>query len=365
MSEQHRVRVGITHGDWNGIGYEIIIKALADMRMCEMMTPIIYGSPKAIAHYRTGIEGAENFSPTLVQNSREARGKRVNIVNVCGDDIRIEPGVATKQAGEGAVTALKTAVADLKAGLIDVIVTAPINKENVQSDDFRFTGHTEFFAAQWGGEPLMIMCSELLKVGLVTMHIPLNEVAKSITKEKIVAKLVALRKSLIADFAIVEPRIAVLSLNPHCGDGGLLGTEEKDIITPAIEQARKQGIMAFGPLAADGLFASAGYKKYDAILAMYHDQGLAPFKALTPEGVNFTAALSGVRTSPDHGVAYDIAGQGVADESSMREALYAAVDIFRARANYKQFSTNPLRHYEREKGNDISVKDLLPEPKED
>jgi len=380
MSE-HKIRVGITCGDPNGIGPEVVIRSLSDGQAWELFTPVVYGPSKAVTHYKNTIEDAAAgvpvaaFQPVMVASAREAKAKRVNMVecNGLGDgggngngagggELRIEPGTATPAGGRAAVAALQAAVADLKAGHLDVIVTAPINKENVQSDDFRFTGHTEFFAHEFGGTPLMMMCSEVLRVGLVTIHIPVARVAQAITKEKIVERLTALRHSLVADFGVVEPRIAVLSLNPHAGDGGLLGTEEKEIIAPAIEQARAQGILAFGPMAADGLFASGAFHRYDAILAMYHDQGLAPFKALTPEGVNFTAGLEVIRTSPDHGVAYDIAGQGKADPASMRQAIWMAIDIFNTRHNYNQMSHNPLRRYERERaGKDLSVKDLIPE----
>lgn len=357
MSEQ-RIRVGITLGDVNGIGPEVVIKALADNRMAELCTPVIYGPSKAITHYKKDIEGAENFQFSTIASAKEAKGKRINLVNIADENLKIEPGTATKESGEAAVMALRAAVADLKEGLIDVLVTGPINKESVQSDKFNFTGHTEYLASEFGGKALMMMCSELLKVGLVTIHIPVAEVTQSITKEKIVECLVQLRHSLIADFSIVEPRIAVMSLNPHAGDGGLLGEQEQTIIKPAIMDAAKRKVLAFGPFAADGLFASGSYRKYDAVLAMYHDQGLTPFKALTPQGVNFSAAMSVVRTSPDHGVAYDIAGKNAADESSMREAIYMAIDIFRSRATYAEISRNPLRRFERERGADMSVNDL-------
>ena len=261
--------------------------------------------------------------------------------------------------------ALEAAVADLKEGAIDAMVTAPIDKEMAQSEAFRFTGHTEFMAAHLEGEPMMIMCSERLRVGLVTIHIPVAEVSQSISKEKIVAALATLRQTLKEDFGIVEPRIAVLSLNPHAGEGGLLGEEEQTIIKPAIEEAFAEGVLAFGPFPSDGLFGGGGYVKYDAVLAMYHDQGLIPFKTLSPEGVNFTAGLSAVRTSPDHGTAYDIAGKGVADAQSMRNAIYAAMDIVRNREQWAEWTANPLQHFERDKGRDVSVKDLkLPETEE-
>ena len=245
-------------------------------------------------------------------------------------------------------------------------MTAPINKENVQEAGFGFTGHTEFFADRFGGEPLMVMCSERMKVGLVTIHVPLAQVSGMLSTELIVRRLEQLRRMLVTDFRVVEPRIAVLGLNPHAGDGGVIGSEEEEMVRPAVAEAVRRGILAFGPFAADGFFASGSYTKYDAVLAMYHDQGLIPFKSLSRSGVNFTASLPVVRTSPDHGVAYDIAGKGVADEGSMRDAVYAAMDIFRSRRWYGEISANPLRHYERERGADVSVKDLkLPEQQDD
>ncbi len=332
-----KIKVGITLGDTAGIGPEVVAKALSDNRMWDLFTPVVYGPKHALE-----ASAGEDFQFAAVASVAEVRPKRVNLID-CTDE-------------NGARQALFRAVEDKKKGVIDVIVTAPINKETI---DFGHTGHTEFFAAQFGGEPLMMMCSELLKIGLVTTHMPLNEVGKAVSKELIVSKLQQLRQSLRQDFGIVEPRIAVLALNPHSGDGGLLGAQEKEIIKPAIEES---GVLAFGPFAADGFFAAAGYKKYDAVLAMYHDQGLIPFKALTPEGVNFTAGLPVIRTSPDHGVAYDIAGKDVADPASMREAIYLAIDIYRNRIRWAEMSRNPLQHFEREKGHkDLSVKDLIPE----
>ena len=238
------------------------------------------------------------------------------------------------------------------------MVTAPIDKEMIQSEVFSFTGHTEFLAKELDGEPLMIMTSELMRVGLVTIHVPVAQVAESLSKELIVERIKQMNASMRQDFGVVRPKVAVLALNPHAGDGGLLGKEEQDIIKPAIVEAYEDGVLAFGPFAADGFFASGQFKNYDAILAMYHDQGLAPFKTLTPNGVNFTASLSEVRTSPDHGVAYDIAGKGVADEQSMRNAIYDAIDIVQRRREWAEWNANPLQHFEREKGRDISIKDL-------
>lgn len=358
MSEQ-RLKIGITQGDTNGIGWEVILKTFSDPRMTEVCTPVIYGSPAAAAFYRKGIADLEEIQFAPVVSAHEARRGRVNLVACGPEELRIEPGKPTAEAGRAAVTALRAAVRDLREGLLDAVVTAPIDKETVQSDDFRYTGHTEFLAAELGGEPMMIMSSNLLRVGLVTIHLPVSEVSRHISKEKILARLRQLRETLRRDFGIVEPRIAVLSLNPHAGDGGLLGAEEEETIRPAVAEAFGQGILAFGPFAADGLFANGGYTRYDAVLAMYHDQGLTPFKTLSPDGVNFTACLSGVRTSPDHGVAFDIAGQDKADPQSMRNAVYAAIDIVARRRAWEEWTSNPLPRAERERSNrDVSLKEL-------
>ena len=364
MSEQ-KLKIGITQGDTNGIGWEVILKALADPRMTELFTPVVYGSPKAAAYYRNTIAEIEQFSFNPVASAAEARRGKVNLV-ACGETADIAPGKPTPEAGRAAVEALQTAMRDLKAGHLDALVTAPFDKETVQADDFRYTGHTEYLSAELQGESMMIMCSDVLRVGLVTKHIPVSEIAANIKREKIVKDLHTLRRSLVGDFGIVEPRIAVMALNPHAGDGGLLGREEQEIIKPAIVEAFGQGVLAFGPFAADGLFAGGGYAKYDGILAMYHDQGLAPFKTLSPDGVNFTAGLSAVRTSPDHGTAFDIAGQDKADEQSMRNAIYTAIDIVEHRIAWAEWTRNPLQRAERERGGrDVSVRDLPQTEKED
>ena len=355
---ENKFKIGITQGDTNGIGWEVILKALADPRMTELFTPVVYGSPKAAAYYRDTIAEIEQFSFTPVTSAAEARRGKVNLV-ACGEVADIVPGKPTPEAGRAAVEALCAAMRDLKAGQLDALVTAPFDKETVQADDFHYTGHTEYLSAELQGESMMIMCSEVLRVGLVTKHIPVSEIAGNIKREKIVKDLHTLRRSLIEDFGIVEPRIAVMALNPHAGDGGLLGREEQEIIKPAIVEAFEQGVLAFGPFAADGLFAGGGYAKYDGILAMYHDQGLAPFKTLSPDGVNFTAGLSAVRTSPDHGTAFDIAGKDRADEQSMRNAIYMAIDIMEHRIAWAEWTRNPLQRAERERGGrDVSMKDL-------
>ena len=347
-----KLKIGITQGDPNGIGWEVILKALSDPRMTELFTPVVYGSPAAAAYYRNTLGDTEPVAFNTVPAARDARRGKANLV-VCGEAGQPEPGKASPQAGRAAVEALRTATQDLKEGTLDAIVTAPFNKESVQGDDFSYTGHTEFFGAELGGEPMMILCSDVLRVGLVTKHIPVSEISRSISKEKIVHDLHTLRRSLIEDFGIVEPRIAVMALNPHAGDGGLLGHEEQEIIRPAIVEAFRQGVLAFGPFAADGLFAGGGYAKYDGILAMYHDQGLAPFKALAmDDGVNYTAGLPVVRTSPAHGTAYDIAGKGLASEDSFRQAVYVAIDVFRNRQREKVAHANPLRKQYYEKRDD-------------
>lgn len=362
---ENKFKIGITQGDTNGIGWEIILKALADPRMTELFTPVVYGSPKAAAYYRNTVAEIEAFSFNPVASAAEARRGKANLV-ACGETADIAPGKPTPEAGRAAVEALCAAMRDLKAGHLDALVTAPFDKETVQADDFRYTGHTEYLAAELEGEAMMILCSDVLRVGLVTKHIPVSEIARNITKERIVRDLSTLRRALIEDFGIVEPRIAVMALNPHAGDGGLLGREEQEIIRPAIVEAFSKGVLAFGPFAADGLFAGGGYAKYDGILAMYHDQGLAPFKSLSPDGVNFTAGLSAVRTSPDHGTAFDIAGKDKADPQSMRNAIYAAIDIAEHRRAWAEWTRNPLQRAERDRGGrDVSVKDLPQTEKED
>lgn len=361
-SSSPRLRVGITHGDFNGVGYEVILKMLDDPRILELCTPVVYGSAKIAAYYRKGLELAFNIPFNQIQQASQARTDAVNIVNVIGQEAHIAPGESTPEAGEAAFIALERAVADLKEGTIDVLLTAPINKANIQSDTFRFAGHTEYLASACGdgAEPLMILFNDRIRVALVTTHLPLAKIAEAITEDAIVAKLQLFNQSLTADFAIVKPRIAVLSLNPHAGDGGLLGAEEKEIIAPAIERARNQlKIHAFGPYPADGFFGNGLYTKFDGVLAMYHDQGLAPFKTLAMEsGVNFTAGLPYVRTSPDHGTGYDIAGKGVASEASMRAALYAAIDIFRSRRTHNEMTASPLPKLYHERGRDNVVLDL-------
>ena len=353
-----RLKIGITQGDTNGVGWEVILKIFSDNRLTELFTPVIYGSGAAAAFYQKCLSDVEPVKFVVVDSAERAQQGRVNLVECGAKELSVTPGKPSKVGGEAAAAALVKAIEELKSGAIDAMVTAPIDKEMIQSEVFSFTGHTEFLAKELDGEPLMIMTSELMRVGLATIHVPVAEVAQSLSKELIVERINQINASMRQDFGVVRPKVAVLALNPHAGDGGLLGTEEQDIIKPAIVEAYEGGVLAFGPFAADGFFASGQFKNYDAILAMYHDQGLAPFKTLTPNGVNFTASLSEVRTSPDHGVADDIAGKGIADEQSMRNAIYEAIDIVQRRSEWEEWNANPLQHFEREKGRDISIKDL-------
>ena len=367
MKDFKKIRVGITHGDINGIGYEVILKALEDSRMFELCTPIIYGSAKIANFYRKQLE-LPQFAINQVAKASEAREGVCSIINVVGEDTLIEPGKATAVAGNAAFVALEQAVSDLRDGAIDALVTAPINKDTIQSDTFNFPGHTEYLEASLGdgNKALMILCNENVRVALVTTHLPIAKIPAAITKEAIVEKLNTFNHSLKNDFGIDHPRIAVLSLNPHAGENGLLGKEEQEIITPAIEEARSSKMLCFGPYAADGLFGSGQYSKFDGILAMYHDQGLAPFKTLAMEsGVNFTAGLDYVRTSPDHGTGYDIVGKGLASEASLREAIYHAIDVVRCRRNEAYIHRNPLRKQYFDKGKDNVVLDLTKDEHED
>ena len=349
MSQQ--IKVGITHGDINGVGYEVTLGALADETMTELCTPVIFGH-HALAEKCRRMLGLEDMRLHRVQSAAHAQHGCVNIVEVAQELPELTPGKATEASGKSAVAALEAAVAALKSGDIDVLVTAPISKEAVQGDGFSFAGHTEYLEDRIGdgAKARMILFDDYVRVALVSTHLPISKVAAAVTPQVLDEAIRSLHRSLVRDFAFDRPRIAVLSLNPHAGDGGLLGTEENDIIAPAVACAMGKGILAFGPFAADGFFGTGAYRKFDGILAMYHDQGLAPFKTLAGErGVNFTAGLPYVRTSPEHGTAFDIAWKGMADPTSMREAIYKAIDIFRRRAAYEEASSNPLKKYITEK----------------
>jgi len=332
MAEEHLYKIGITHGDLNGIGYEVIIKALADHSINEICTPVVYGLAKAASYHRKYME-MNDFSFQFIRNLEQTSQKKPNLLNIYDEEVKIELGTSSKVAGQLAERALVMAGKDLKNKNIDAVVTAPINKDNIQSDKFKFHGQTEFFEYYFGGDKkaMMMMVAENLRVGFVTNHEPIAKVSSAITTELILKKLEILHQSLVQDFAVDNPKIAVLALNPHAGDNGLLGSEESTVIHPAIEQAFENKINAFGPFPADGFFASGQYRQFDAVLAMYHDQGMIPFKILGTEGVNFTAGLPIVRTSPAHGTAYDIAGKNIANGQSMRNAIYLAIDILKNR----------------------------------
>lgn len=368
MANEKKIRVGITQGDTNGIGYEVILKALADPMVLELFTPVVYGSSKVAAFHRKAC-GLQPVQFNSIDNAIQARDGMCNMVELNLDDLKVELGVASEAAGRAAFTSLECAVADLRNGAIDVLVTAPIDKNNIQSDTFHFPGHTEYLESSIGdgASSLMVLFNDRMRVALVTTHLPVSQIASAITKEKIISKIEVLNQSLKQDFAIEYPRIAVLALNPHSGDHGLLGNEEKEIITPAIEEAyNEKKICCFGPYAADGFFGNGSYTKFDGVLAMYHDQGLAPFKTLDMDsGVNFTAGLPFVRTSPDHGTGYDIAGKGVASPASMLAAIYAAIDIYRNRTTYAEIHANPLRKQYFDKSNDNVVLDLSKDDDDD
>jgi 4-hydroxythreonine-4-phosphate dehydrogenase len=338
------VRVGITHGDFNGIGYEVIMKTFADHGMLELCTPVVYGIHKASTHYRKAL-GIQDFSFYGVPDASKAVKHHCNFVNLTDVDVGMDPGTSTPAAGSWSVKALNRAMDDLQSGLIDVLVTAPINKQNVQSPEFQFPGHTEYLAARCNStDYLMLLVNEGLRVGTVTGHIPIQQVASKLNVDLIVSRLKVMAHSLLQDFGIRAPRIAVLGLNPHAGDNGLIGKEEEQIILPAIKKANQEGILAFGPYPADGFFGTGAWKKFDGVMAMFHDQGLIPFKSIAfHHGVNFTAGLPVIRTSPDHGTGYDIVGKNEADPSSFREAVFQAIDIYRNRKQYLEMSANPLQ----------------------
>lgn len=341
--KHNKVVIGITQGDTNGIGYEVIIKALSDPRIMDLCVPIVYGSSKAMGYYKKMIPDLE-FNSNIINTAKDYHPKRVNIINCVPDTFHIEPGQVSGDAAKAAVVALETAVADMKEGLIEAIVTGPFNKRGVSKEKFLYPGHTEYLINQFNvKDGLMFLCSGNMRVGVATGHMPLSKVPTIITKDLLMTKLRLMNSSLLKDFGIVKPKIAVLGLNPHAGDGGLLGDEEQNFIIPAVNEANKEGILAFGPYSPDGFFGTNMQYKFDAVLAMYHDQGLIPFKTLAfDSGVNFTAGLPIVRTSPDHGTAYDLAGKNMANPQSMMHAIYTAIDIVNNRKRYEEMRRDPL-----------------------
>lgn len=358
-----KVKVGITHGDFNGIGYEVILKTLEDERCVELFTPVLYCSSQALSYYRKGLGVNISIRYNMVKSAADAVENELNIVevNTDGSEVTVMHGQPSSLAGKLAERALLAAREDLVKGDLDAVVTAPINKEVMGQGGFPFVGHTDFFADPFkdSSEPMMLFASNELKVALLTIHMPLKEVSEFLTKDKIVRAIGSLERTMHQDFGIEKARIAVLGLNPHAGENGLLGREEVDIITPALQEAWDAGYHVFGPFAADGFWGSGNYRQFDVVLSMYHDQGLIPFKLLAmDEGVNITCGLPIIRTSPDHGTAFDIAGKGVANEASMRNAIYRAIDICRNRKNYCEATSNPLQKLYVERGKDNVRLDL-------
>jgi len=358
--------IGITQGDINGIGYETLLKALTDNHILEVCTPVIYGSAKAAAFHKKRF-GIESYTISVANSVETVNPNKINLINTSAEEPKVEFGTVSKESGKLAYEALEYATRDLYDGKIAALVTCPINKEAIQSDNFKFPGHTEFLESKCDKKSLMLLCYENLRVALVTNHLPINDIASHITVDNILDKLRILNNSLKTDFGIIKPRIAVLGLNPHRGDNGLIGKEDNDIIAPAVKKGVDEGIICAGPISADGFFGSGNFRRYDAVLAMYHDQGLAPFKAITMEhGVNVTAGLPVVRTSPSHGTGFDIAGQNIASPLSMRDAIYTAINIQKNRHTYDEIHANPLpfpkpeeKRYERPKPFDPAKADAM------
>jgi 4-hydroxythreonine-4-phosphate dehydrogenase len=347
MKKAENIIVGISIGDLNGIGSEVILKTFEDSRMLELCTPVIFANVKILSFVR------KNFESTVALHGIDKLDQivvgKVNVFNLWREGVDLNLGTNDEKIGEYAIKSFVAATKALKEGVIDVLVTAPINKYNIQSDDFKFPGHTDYLDQELEGNALMLMVQDNLRVGLLTDHIPLNEVASHLTEELIFKKIETINKTLVQDFSINKPKIAVLGLNPHCGDGGVIGTEDDTVLKPAIKKLFEKGTLVFGPFPADGFFGSNQFEKYDAVIATYHDQGLIPFKTLSfGNGVNYTAGLNKIRTSPDHGTAYDIAGKNKADYNSFKEAVYLAIDIYNSRNQYAEISQKPLKTKEKQ-----------------
>ncbi|MEY2691966.1 MAG: 4-hydroxythreonine-4-phosphate dehydrogenase PdxA [Bacteroidota bacterium] len=342
MKKAENILVGISIGDLNGIGSEVVLNTFEDARMLELCTPVIFANVKLLSFIKKTIETTAMFHG--IDTLDQVVVGKINVLNVWRDTVDLTFGEATELGGSYGIKSFVAATKALKEGKIDVLVTAPINKFNAQSEEFTFPGHTDYLAQELEGNALMLMVQDRLRVGLLTDHVPVNEVAQHLTEKLLTEKIETIRKTLVQDFSLVKPKIAVLGLNPHSGDNGVIGKEEETIIKPTIKKIAEKGTLVYGPFPADGFFGSNQYEKYDAVLAMYHDQGLVPFKTLSfGRGVNFTAGLSKIRTSPDHGTAFDIAGKGVADFNSFKEAVYLAIDVFHSRNQHLEISANPMR----------------------
>lgn len=347
MKRAENIIVGISIGDLNGIGSEVVLKTFEDSRMLELCTPVIFANVKILSFVKKTFESTSMLHG--IDHLDQIVPGKLNVYNVWKESVDINFGVNNDAVGTYAIKSFTSATQALKEGIVDVLVTAPINKYNIQSEEFKFPGHTDYLDQELEGDALMLMVQDNLRVGLLTDHIPVNEVANHLTTALINKKIETIRKALVQDFGINKPKIAVLGLNPHSGDNGVIGKEEQEIIKPAIKNLFDKGTMVFGPFSADGFFGSNQYEKYDAIVATYHDQGLIPFKTLSfGKGVNYTAGLSKIRTSPDHGTAYDIAGKGIADYNSFKEAVYLAIDIFHSRQQHREISINPMRIREKQ-----------------
>lgn len=342
IKKAENIIIGISIGDLNGIGSEVVLKTFEDTRMLELCTPVIFANVKILSFIKRNLELTVALHG--IDKLDQVVPGKLNVLNVWKEGVDLNLGVNDDKVGEYAIKSFVAATKALKEDLVDVLVTAPINKYNIQSEDFKFPGHTDYLDQELEGDALMFMVQDNLRVGLLTDHVPINEVASRLTEDLIVKKINTVKQSLIKDFSINNPKIAVLGLNPHCGDGGVIGKEDEELIRPVLKKMFDQGTMVFGPFAADGFFGSSHYEKFDAIIATYHDQGLVPFKTLSfGKGVNFTAGLSKVRTSPDHGTAYDIAGKGIADFNSFKEAVYLAIDVYRSRIQHEEMVKNPLK----------------------
>ncbi|WP_340067254.1 4-hydroxythreonine-4-phosphate dehydrogenase PdxA [Ascidiimonas aurantiaca] len=342
MRADGNIRVGVSVGDLNGIGCEVILKTFEDTRMLDFCTPVIFASTKTISFQRKHLKIAVNY--TGIDDASNSIEGKINVVNTWKETPAVDFGMQTKDGGKYALLSLQAAVEALKNGEIDVLVTAPINKHNIQSDNFTFPGHTDYLSKELGGEALMFMVTDTLKVGLLTDHVAVKDVSTHITEERITDKAKKMYDSLVKDFRVIKPKIAVLGINPHSGDQGIIGTEDDEILKPTLQKIQETGKLVYGPYSADSFFGSEAYQNFDAVLAAYHDQGLIPFKTLSfGQGVNYTAGLTKVRTSPDHGTAYEIAGQGKADHRSFREAVFMALRIFKNRNEYEKLSANSLK----------------------
>lgn len=344
-NEEKKIRVAITHGDLNGVGYEVILKTFGDSRMFDICTPIVYGSTKVASYHKKLLTSMpQEMQFTSIPDASQAQDGRFNFINLTSDEIKIDLGKSTEVAGRMSRESLSRACADLKAGKVDVLVTAPINKRNIQSDDFDFPGHTEYLSHQFGTKSLMLMVCDRIRIGIATNHVALKDVPSAITHDLLYDKINLLNQSLKRDFRVTRPKIAVLALDPHAGDGGVIGDFDKLVVRPVIDEVQQQGVLAYGPFPSDGFFGSSEFNKFDGVLALYHDQGLIPFKLMSfTEGVNYTAGLPYVRTSPAHGTGYDIAGKDCASEQSMRSAVYLACNILRNRQEYDELNADPLK----------------------